>query len=50
MNFSQLSHRLKLGSMLLGDRIKSYSLIKCDELHLLTDTNDKIHHGHFLCY
>jgi hypothetical protein len=40
MNLSQLSH-LELGSMLPGHRIKSYGLIKCDELYLLTDVNDK---------
>jgi hypothetical protein len=40
MNLSQLSH-LELGSMLLRHRIKSYGLIKCDELYLQTDVNDK---------
>jgi hypothetical protein len=40
MNLSQLSH-LELGSMLPGQRMKSYGLIKCDELYLLTDVNDK---------
>jgi hypothetical protein len=27
--------------MLPGHRIKSYSLIKCDELYLLIDVNEK---------
>jgi hypothetical protein len=40
MNLSQLSH-LKLGSMLPGYRIKSYGLIKCDKLYILTNVNDK---------
>jgi hypothetical protein len=41
MNLSQLNH-LELGSMLTGHRIKSYGLIKCDKLYLLTDVNEKI--------
>jgi hypothetical protein len=40
MDLSQLSH-LELGSMLPGHRIKSYNLIKCDKLYLLTNVNDK---------
>jgi hypothetical protein len=40
MNLSQLSH-LELGSMLPRHRIKSYDLIKYDELYLLNDINDK---------
>jgi hypothetical protein len=40
MNLSQLSH-LELGSMLSGHRIKFYGLIKCDELYLLTNVNNK---------
>jgi hypothetical protein len=40
MNLPQLSH-LDLGSMLSGQRIKSYGLIECDKLYPLTDVNDK---------
>jgi hypothetical protein len=40
MNLSQLS-RLEFSSILSGHIIKSYGLIKCDELYLLTDINDK---------
>jgi hypothetical protein len=40
MNLSQLS-RLELGSILSGHRIKSYGLIECNKLYLLTDVNGK---------
>jgi hypothetical protein len=40
MDLSQLNH-LKLGSMLLGHRIKLYDLVECDKLYPLTDINDK---------
>jgi hypothetical protein len=40
IDLSQLSH-LNLGSMLLGHRIKFYSLIEFDKLYSLTNVNDK---------
>jgi hypothetical protein len=49
MNLSQLSH-LELGSILPGHRIKSYGLIECDKLYLLTDVNDKFSMVNFSCY